>query len=466
MMPNSGFLVNLLQMKSLFLKYQIPITVLLLVITVLGYVIPDRHSLEAERSVASIMQSQIQEDDLLLKDILLDLREVLIVNGKKAYERKSLDYQELYKDRFAFFLYEDNKLDLWTDNHIPFPTNIDLLSPGTFQFLGSYQILLTTDSFQQFNMVGVQIIKLEYPWQNNYLINHTAPYFNISSEVNVNLDKGLPILNSKGDTLFYVELIKLQISNELALLPFLLFVLSFFVLAFLLKSLLSRLQEAKPFFALLIFILVIIIWFIGHLSIGIPEILFQSKLFSSSLYSNLWMQESLGHLFFIGLGLLVIVIYYYNFYKSRKVSQWWIWIYLSLAYLFFVAIIVLIRSLVFDSQIITNLHHLASLNIYSYVVLLLIFIFQFSWFLFLDRWLGYFSNTKGIGTLLWSFLLISLMVFFLFFQNEFYENWILFLLANIIIISVFYIKKRKKNNSRIGELLFYLVVFTFITTWF
>jgi len=452
-------------MKSLLHKYQVPILVVLLVGMMLGYILPDRHSFETEKSIAVIMQNQIQKDEALLNEIILDLRETLITNGKKTYERKSLKYQEIYKDRFAFFLYEDKKLDLWTDNHIPFPSDVNLLPLENLLSLGSYQVLANKASFQQFNIIGVQIIKLEYPWQNNYLINHIALYFNISSELNITKDTGLAILNSNGDTLFHIKLDKLQTSNDLVLLPFLLFVLSFFILALLFKNLLSSLQKTKPFTALLLFTFGVIGWFAGHLLLGIPEILFQSKLFSPSLYSSLWMPKSLGYLFFIGLGLLIIVIYYYNYYKGRKVSQWWIWFYLSISYLFFAGIMVLIKSLVFDSQILMNLHHLASLNIYSYIVLLLIFIFQFSWFLLLDRWLEYFYDKKGIGVLLWFFLLVSLMISFLISQEDFFSHWIFFLFINLFIISVFYLKRRKKQSGRIGELLLYLILFTFITTW-
>ncbi len=452
-------------MNTLFKKYWILFSILFLLIMMLGYIIPNRRMMDVDKNIAAIMQKQLQNDAVLLDGIMLDLREVLITNGKKAYEKKSLDYQEAYKERFAFFLYDKGKLDLWTDNHIPFPLDVDLLSDEVFQLLGSYQVLLTQGNFRQFSMIGVQIIKLEYPWQNDYLVNHIAPYLKISSDLNVNQTGGLPILDAKGDALFHIQLMKFQTSDKMALWPFLLFVLSFFVMVLILKSILKNTQKTKPIIALLLFMFSIIIWFAGHIILKIPSSIFQSQLFSPALYANSWFQQSLGHLFFFSLGLIAIIIYYYSYYKGRKVSPWWIYVYLLLIYLLFYGFIILINSLVFDSQIDLNLHHIASLNIYSYVVLWVLFILQFSWFLLLDRWLGHFTQLKNTELHIWLFIIIANLGLFLIPDLEFYKNWELYLFINLFVIVVYYVKKIKYGGNRIGEVFLYIVFFTFITSW-
>jgi len=453
-------------MNMIFQKYKVLFSVLLLVFMMLGYIIPNRNMLEAKKNVAAIMQKQVQSDEVLLREIMLDLREVLITNGKKAYERKSLDYQEKYKERFAFYLYDNHHLDLWTDNHIPFPEDVGSLGDKKFQSLGSYQVLISNNSFQQFSMIGVQIIKMNYPWQNNYLINHIAPYFNISAELMINQKDGFPINNSIGEPLFYIQLNKIQVSNDLTPLPFLLFILSFFLFAYIIKSVLAKIHQSKPLIALFAFTLSVFLWFGVHILLALPVSLFRSQLFSPSLYANAWINQSLGHLFFYSLGLLAIVIYYYSNFKNRKVSNWWLIIYMSIIYSLFFGFVLLVNSLVFDSQINLNLHHIASLNIHSYVVLWILFILQISWFLLLDRWLSHFAKVKGTEIYLWLFVVISLMISYLISPEEFYQYWVFYVFINSLVILVFYFKSRDTFKPRVGEILLYLILFTFITTYY
>ena len=374
-------------MKDFLKKYQLLLSVILLLVMMLVYISPNTKLTEANNKTASQIQKQIQSDKLVLNAILLDLQEVLITNGKTAYENRSLKYQNQYKDRFAFFLYQGSELELWTDNHIPIPTNFDSISAEAYQIFGSYKVLQTHITFQQFNIIGLQIIKLEYPWQNDYLVDHLAPYFNITSEVSVSSEQGIPIHDASQKTLFYTNLTKIYTSESVTLLPFILFILSFLLLTLILKQVLHKLQRHHPYITLGIFSFITVLWFVVHLFLKLPGSLVQSQLFSASLFASTYV-NSLGELFFGSLAILAIVIYYYSEYEQRKESKWRIVLYLVVSGLMLYAILSLLNSLVFDSQINLDLHRLASLNTYSYVVLVVVFILLFSWFLLLDRWLG------------------------------------------------------------------------------
>jgi len=452
-------------MKLFILKYRVILLTLVLIGMMLGYIVPNYHHQGADKNVAAIIQKQLQTDQILLKEIMLDLREVLITNGKKAYERRSLDYQEKYGDRFAFFLYSNHKLDLWSDNHIPFPINEQLLSNDEFQHLGSYEVLITPDSFRNLAIYGVQIINFEYPWQNDYLHNHIATYFKTSARFTIDDKEGLPILNSKGHVLFYIQSIDLKPSNDLVALPFLLFLLSFFLLVYLLKTVLKNKQKSNSVIALVLFILGVLFWFGLHIFLSVPSSVFQSLLFSSSLYANSHIQQSLGHLFFSSLALLVIIVYYYSNQWERKVSGYWFYLYLSFIYFLFLCIVVLLRSLVFDSQISMNLYHIASLNMYSYIALGILFILQFVWFLLTDRWLDYFIPNRNSEWKLWLFITMLSLLSYIIVPIFFMDNWVFYLYLNGFILIMFYIKKHDQSRSRVGELFIYLIFFTLITSW-
>lgn len=453
-------------MKTLSKNYRIVLSVLLLIGLMLGYMIPNYYLANKTENQAAIVQKQVQSDKLILNEIMKDLREVLLVSGKFAYEKASLEYQEKYKDRFAFFLYQNKSLELWTDNHIPFPNDQDQLSNESIKLLGAYKVLTSEYEFYDFCLVGVQIIKLKYPWQNAYLTNHMASYFRVSVHLDAHKTEGVPILDKEGKELFYVQLNKQLKTSKLLVFPFLFFVLALFVLSMVLKNILQSIQLKKPYLSLFIFIGAIFIWLLVHFLLEVPESVFNSLLFSTSLYANFWINQSLGHLFFLSLGLFIIVIYYYAYYKASRVSYIWIWVYLLFSALFFSAIVLLIRGLVFDSQISLNLHHLASLNIYSYVVILVIFIFQLSWFLLLDRWLGHFENHKKTELHIWIFVTLFGLISLLSFVFNYYHFWEIQMSFSLFVISIFYLKRRRSKTNRIAELLFYLIIIAFITSWY
>ena len=440
--------------------------IVLLALVVLAYLFSDFATKDSEDEIAAHIQMQLQSDDLLLDEIMLDLQEVLLINGQQAYEQKSLDYQRKYKDRFAFFLYHDHQLELWTDNHIPLPINDSLFTHQKLQQFGSYQLLLKKHEFHHFNMMGLQVLKLKYPWQNDYLTNHIAPYFKISSEITVDNKDGIPILDNKGNSLFFITLQESKTSDHLKMLAFALFIASFFLLAIIISLALSQLAKKKALLSLIIFSMLLSFWFLIHRYLSLPNHLFNSSLFSSALYANASIQNSLGNLFFISLILLLIVIYYLNHIKGKTRHWGLIYLYLPLSYVLYFGMILILRSLVFDSQIPLNLHQIASLDNNSYIALTIIFINQLSWLILLIRWLYYFSQDKKSELHFWILLIILSLSPLLIPKDYFSYFLILQLFFSLILILVFYIQRTENRHYNLIKILLYIILFTSITTWY
>jgi len=453
-------------MMKAFLKYQGILYSLLLAIVVLAYVVSDIKHNDKVDQLAQQIQNRLQNDEVLLQEVMLNLQEVLVISGIDAYEQKSLEYQSRYKDRFAFFLYEKNKLSLWSDNHIPFPEDESLLSDSIYQHLGSYQFLMHKNSFHSFSIIGLQILKLDYPWQNEYLQNHLAPYLKITADLKISKTEGVPVISSEGESLFKVVLLESNADKRIVLFSFLLFVISFFLLAVILKRVLRKLQKVRPFLSLLLFVIGIAFWFALHVFMGIPEHIFQSRLFSPSIYANTWIPYSLGSIFFMSLGFLLIVIYYFTSDRRKLFAKQYLYFYSPLIYLLFFAFIYLMKSIVDDSQIFLNLYQLASLNIYSYVVLWIVFVLLLSWFLLLYRWIGHFSDRKNTSLHFWFSLALSLIIPIALPQASALNHWIIYSLVSILLIVVFYLQQRKWSSRYLLEALFYLIFFTLITSWY
>lgn len=453
-------------MKKIYLQYRGIAYIILLAIVVLSYLVSDYSKTSVGKDLASKMQKQLQDDEVLLYEVMTDLQEVLLISGDAAYQKKSLEYQNKYKDRFAFFLFNNHQLELWTDNHIPFPKEESSLSNIKLQHLGSYKVLVHAKPFNQFTLYGLQIIKISYPWENAYLVNHIAPYFKIFSDINISDEDGFEVLDSSGNVLFFLQLSNPQTSNKIQILPFFSFIISFFLLALVLTIVLRKLQEKKPLFSLMIFAVSMFLWYGLHWYLGVPENLFQSRLFSSGLYANNWIQNSLGNLLFLSLSALLVVIWYFTNFKKRQISWPWTYIYLLIIYALFLGIFLLIKSLVFDSQITLNLYQLASLDIYSYVVLWIIFMILISWFLLVFRWLGHLSKSKKTEFHFWVVLLIFGIIPLLNPSTNIFVFWLIQAISSLFLVAVYYFHRRKASNRKAFEFILYLIFFTFITTWY
>lgn len=453
-------------MNRILNKYKLLINVSLLLLVTIVYVILGNNKSESITHLAQQIQTQVQSDQELLDGILLELQEVLIISGKEAFEIKSLSYQAKYKNRFAFALYEDEQLELWTDNHIVFSECFDEIDKRGLQHLGSYQLIIRINEVQHFTIVGVQIIKIQYPWENEYLKSHLASYFNISKDLIVSDTKGFLVEGNHGEELFYIDATENSALGKLKLLPFFLFIFSFYFLAQILQQVLKKLSEENELLALSIYSLVIFAWYGIHQFLGVPEFIFQSELFSPGLYAHFWIHNSIGNLFFISLMLILIVIYYFNHVKTRQLNVLFIHVYLFVIFLLYYLLVILIKSLIFDSQIGIDLFQLASLDIYSYLVILIIFILQFSLFFAVYRWLGHFLDCKKVEYHIWTFLLIVGVIPLVISSDFLISFWLVQLSISAIIILIFYWQRKNTGNRKLGEVLFFLVFFTFLTTFY
>lgn len=453
-------------MKDFFQQHKRLVYIFLLLLTSSSYLIIGNSGKESDEYVAKRMQEQIQNDEALLETIFVDLQEYLLVNGKETYERKSLDYQMKYKDRFSFVLYENSRLELWTDNHIPFPEKLEEVSDTHLQKFGSYQLLIRKKEFHDFTLIASHLVKLHYPWQNEYLINHVAEYFNTPVDLNIGPKDGVPVHSSNGKILFYIQSNSSHSSNSLNLLPFILFLLSFYFLGIILQVSLKGYEDKRPRLALMIYILSMFSWYGLHLLLEAPEHVFHSELFSPGLYAYFGIYNSLGNLFFISFLIIFIVIYYFKHIPVRKQSVWFIYLYSFIIILLFYGLIYLVRSLVFDSQVLLNLYQLAALNVYSYLVLWIVFVFQLSWFLLSYRWLGYFGRLKRVTIHFWIIIALSFLIP-LFYQGVFEDRiWYFQIAADLLLIMLFYLQGSRSKDHRIGEILLYFIFLTLITTSF
>lgn len=442
-------------------QLKIVIQSLILVIIVLAYVLPDRFFKETETSIAKKIESELINDAKKISEIKVELQEILTVNGKSAYQLRTIDYHKKFGNRFAFFLYENDSLCLWTDNHIPLPTKLLEMQDSRFQKIGTYQVLTHHHKFLDFNIVSIQIIMLDYPWQNNYLNNHLADYFQVDTKVKISKENGVSVRDIKGEQLFSVQ-IKDHLSSRTGGYDFFLFLSSLFLLFNLLSLFLKQWKYENNLVKSIVFLLILLAWYLLHLFLGLPSKLFLSDLFSPGLYAFNWVNNNLGNLFFLSLILFFGITYYVRNAKQKSYPLYYLLIFVAFIFGFLYFIIFTIRSLVLDSQIILDLYQLASLDFYSYLALWIIFILQLSWVLITFRWVSHFVKQENTEKYIWLALLFFGFIPLLFIKNFSFLMWFIQLMGSIGILLVFYLQQ-KNSQRKLMEVITYLIFFTLIT---
>lgn len=434
---------------------------ILLVVVALSYTLPDRLLIESETDIAYKVENQLIEDEETIYNIANDLQETLLISGKSSFQLKAINYNEQYIDQFAFYLYDNDTLNLWTDNHIPLPINIADIGVEKIQKFGSYQVLLHHHEFHQFDLIFVQIIMLDYPWQNDYLKDQLADYFPIDNEVRISENSGTPIKDKDGNLLFHLQ-INDHFSSKTGGSDFFLFTLSLLVLFYLLSFLFKNWHQPSYLLKSIVFIAVLLGWYMIHLVFKMPSKLFNSELYSPALYALNWMNNNLGNLFFISLILFLGIIFYVKSAQIKSYPGYFLFVFTALLFAFLYFIVFIIKSLVLDSQITIDLYQLASLNFYSYLAIWIVFILQLSWILLIFRWLSHFVNQKNTERNLWLALLIFGFIP-LFFDHQFsFQLWFIQLMGSVGILLVFY-QHQRNPQRKLMEIITYLIFFTIVT---
>lgn len=321
----------------------------------------------------------------------------------------------LEKDGLAFLIYENDTLKFWSDNSIAvenwmkevcLDTKMVKLHNGWFEVMKP-----GTNSSTTKTIVGLILIKNEYPYQNKYLVNEFQKDFAVPAETKlvVNFpDAANQVKDFNRDYLFSLEFN--SSNNSIALHSYFALVLNllgfFFVILFLKKLFLSNppslsfkegALQSRPGnnTPLLLFVSSVLILRYISIKFSFPGIFYDFELFSPKIYADagsIWL-SSLGDLL-ISTVLFFILTYIINKeYKVEGISTrmksfnrqalilliflaffWSSWIITSL-----------FSGLIKNSNIPFGINNLFSLNAYSYIALIIIGLLLFIYFLCADK---------------------------------------------------------------------------------
>nr|MBA3706960.1 hypothetical protein [Bacteroidota bacterium] len=333
----------------------------------------------------------------------------------------------LEKEGLALLIYENDTLKFWSDNSIAvenwikevcLDTKMVKLHNGWFEVMHPNSNSTTTKT-----VVGLILIKNEYPYQNNYLVNEFRKDFDLPAETKLitdppQADSNNAVKNYKYDYLFSLKFDTTTSSvSTLSYISVFLNIAGFLLFILFLKNITSLLQKRiGKNRSLILFIFLVGLFRYISIILSFPESFYNFNLFSPQVYadaSSVWL-SSLGDLL-INVLLLFYLSYVvfteYNFdnlfSRLKSLNKLAISLILFLCFFWFSWIITtLFTGLIKNSNISFGINNLFSLNQYSYIGIIIMGLLLFVYFLFADKMV---SVLKLLGLSTKQYILVFLL---------------------------------------------------------
>jgi two-component system, NtrC family, nitrogen regulation sensor histidine kinase NtrY len=337
-----------------------------------------------------------------------ELNDLVSIAEKVDYERlfpaKIAYYNSLFeKEGLIFLIYENDTLNFWTNNSVAVENYMkEVCLDGHIAHLknGWFEVMKQPSAPSGIRtVVALLLIKKEYPYQNQYLVNEFQQDFKLPHETAV-LDAPAPgaISINTSDGKFLCSLL-IAGNAETPFLNIAAALLCVLALIFLLIYLRGECDDiaasAGPNLAVLLFAGTIVLLRFLSIKMGFPAPLYDLELFSPQHYgdaTSFWL-PSLGD-FLLNIALLFSVAYYAGSRmavteKMRKLKPGArIALAIALLALLFVLSSVindLFTGLIRNSNLSFNINNLFSLNQYSYIGLSIAGIMLFAFFLLCNK---------------------------------------------------------------------------------
>jgi len=306
--------------------------------------------------------------------------------------------QLLEKEGLVLYISENDTIQYWSSHKVPIPTTSQLNSGNpVILHLGNgiYEVRKLDYNDKQY--FGLILIKREYAFENDYLVNAFQNDFSLPDAGNIELDNesehkvlskdGVPLFGlsfngrSKPPTWKYAALVLLAIGGTCML---------FLFLHFATRSL-ARYIGRVP--ALILFIGIVIGLRIWSIEILFPSLFLDLDLFNPAYYADSYLFPSLGDLLINVLLLLLCSWYvhamYQNPFKKKKPSAFTglmiAFVLLFLLHGWSMINTSIIKGLIKNSSINFEINNLFSLDWYSYMGILIVSLLMLSYFVLANK---------------------------------------------------------------------------------
>jgi len=430
-------------------------------------------------NIAKKIEVQLISKEKKIDTKIKEIKSFYLKHKKWENVNKIIDENIFRDEGFLFLIYKKDACLFWSDNSVP----LDLLNQDKLQENpiiklqnGWFRFIKTNIEDQQ--ILALILIKNEYIYQNDYLVNAFQKDFNIPSQITIGFDKTKTAVNdANGRFLFAVQLsASLPISEQSIYLLLLLYLTGFLFFISFLFELYAKLPVFGnyPFIKYILFLLNIILLRTLFFSFHIPSVLIDAKLFSPYYYASAGFLPSLGDLLINSILVLYLAFLFFtsldsvNLFKFKsKSKRIIISVVLMFTFvLFFYAYVLVFKSIIIDSSIPLVLNNIFGFSFESLMSSVVIFSVSLSLLFFaLQIFSISFKLLLDLKTFILSLLTALILFFLLPFQDLLSEGIIypLFLLTLIGILYIF--EHYKQSISLFQKMIVYILFFSLFSTY-
>lgn len=384
----------------------------------------------------------------------------------------------LHEKGIALFVYVDNRLVYWSNNTIPVK---DRLQQNGFQSnfisIGNASYAVKNKRIGRFEIVGLILIKKNYPYENAFLKNGFQEDFHIPDKAIISpfpQKEYYRVFNSENDYLFSIHFNDAKkfafLYTYLPALFYFLGIIGIFFMIIIMIGEVKSVRKRNLFIILFFIFLAIVKWVMVEYQV--PRAFYSLDLFSPVYFAASDFLPTLGDLLLFTIFFLVIT---YTFYQHFRVSnncsgkpllkKLFAAIYLLLTIGIFVIFQQLFRVLIYHSSLTLETYKVLDLSVFSFVGLLIIGINYLSLSLIIIKYFQIFKDiSKNLQLLV--FLLISwILVYLICMQQEIqiHPFSILFFFVFIFILSV--IKRRQPVIPKYSQSVLLILITSILTVF-
>lgn len=345
-----------------------------------------------------------KKEQRLDQEMLLLAKDAELKNYNELFKQKPSYYNSLLeREGIAILIYESDTLKFWSDNSIAvenwikevcLDTKMAKLRNGWFEVRHPHTNSSTTKT-----IVGLVLIKNEFPYQNKYLTNEFQKDFALPIETKLiagNVQPENAVKNKDGNYLFSLKFSAGDPVSFISYFSCLLNLFALFLTILYIKNIClgigNRIGKNNG-----IFLFFVSLTLLRYLSIryNFPESFYCFDLFHPKVYgdsSSIWL-SSLGDLL-----INIILLFYFSFIfyseftapafvlRLKANYKKGVTFFLFLCYFWISWVITsLFTGLIKNSSISFNINNFFSLNIYSYISIIIIALLLFIYFLLSDK---------------------------------------------------------------------------------
>lgn len=420
-----------------------------------------------EKDVAQLeksFQSKVEYLENALNDFsnAVNFGDELHVIWENTREFRNLGYE--------YFVYNYDSLLFWTSSHIPLSKDALKVDKREILLLENGWYYKSTRRAQSYTMVGMFMVKNEFPYENENLINTFNSDFNYNYTAQI---KRVPdqynIRFPNGDFAFSLnDIIQQKPSLLHDLLLFFLLLIGLSKLLFGLWLVLRKIERFNEF-------QLISITFIGTLAIRIfiywidwksyfqDSELFNPNVFASSIYSPTLADLIINVLFLVVLSEIIRnAIFRFLGPLNPNIGVKKVLFTCSLLLFFLMSTLLeeLITDVIYNSDVPLNYYNILSLSPISYAFILVFFGLFWAYFRLVSGLLLY-SNKLGVPVnfrgFIWFLCAVVYLIFEIFVNNQLITLSIFSLVLSALLL---YIGKPEKSGYRFPEVIALLIINT------